>query len=132
LIIDNLKSSASEKGAALVEFALISGVLILLLAGIIQVGLVISAKLSLENITHMGARYAASPLNVDNDAAIKAYIISGADLTLSESDITITPTTRLPGDSSRVKIIYVYHVPVTLGVFPAIINLTSTATMMQN
>jgi Flp pilus assembly pilin Flp len=133
LSIDNFKNATAEKGATLVEFALISVLLILLLAGIIQVGLVLSAKLSLENITHMGVRYAASPLNANNDAATKAYIINQVDtIHLTEDDIIITPATRLPGDSLHLIITYIYQVPVTLGVFPATIKLTATATMMQN
>jgi Flp pilus assembly protein TadG len=129
-ILRNLKS---ETGAALVEFALISLVLILLLAGIIQTGLVISAKLSLENSAHLGVRCAVLPLNADNDAAIKAYIINETDLNLTESDISITPDTqRLSGTMVRVVINYNYRIPVTLGVFPETITLSATATMMQN
>jgi Flp pilus assembly protein TadG len=132
LISNNLKRPFSEKGATMVEFALIAVVLILLLAGIIQVGLVIGAKLSLENTANLGARYAAAPLNANDDAAIKAYIINEAGLNLTENDIVITPATRSPGDAVQVTIAYVYQIPVTLGVFPESITLTSAATMMQN
>jgi Flp pilus assembly protein TadG len=122
----------SEAGAVLVEFALVSLVLIVLLAGIIQVGLIINTKLSLENITHVGARYAASPLNANNDSATKSFMISEAVLPLTANDITITPTTRLAGESLHLTVTYVYNVPVTLGIFPDTITLTANATMMQN
>jgi Flp pilus assembly protein TadG len=129
----NLRNLKSETGAALVEFALISLMLILLLAGIIQTGLLISAKLSLENSAHLGARYAVLPFNANNDAAIKAYIINETDLGLAESDISIVPDTqRLSGTMVRVAINYNYRVPVTLGVFPETITLSATAAMMQN
>ena len=121
-----------EKGSVMVEFALISTVLILLLAGIIQFGLIFSTQLNLENAVREGARYASLPDNANNEEATETFIRNIAKVPLSGNAITITPAWRKPGDSVRVTIRYEYKVPVTLGVFPETIELTASSVMMQN
>jgi Flp pilus assembly protein TadG len=132
LLSDKMKGSAAEKGAVLVEFALVSLVLVVLLAGIIQLGLIINAKLNLENIANLGARYAASTSHANDDEATKVFMISETELSLTANAITITPATRLAGEALHLTVSYVYPIPVTLGIFPDTITLTSTATMMHN
>ncbi|HYH03168.1 MAG TPA: TadE family protein [Bacillota bacterium] len=121
-----------EKGSVMVEFALISTVLILLLAGIIQFGLIFNTQLNLENAVREGARFASLPANANNETATETFIRSIAKVPLAGSEISITPAWRQPGDSIQVTIQYRYTVPVTLGVFPETIELTASSVMMQN
>jgi Flp pilus assembly protein TadG len=120
-----------QKGSVMVEFALISTVLIMLLVGIIQFGLIFNTQLSLENAAREGARFAALPDNANNDAATVAFIETVTMVPLSAGDITITPSIRLPGDAITVRIQYDYRVLVTFGVFPETIQLNASAVMMQ-
>jgi hypothetical protein len=116
----------------MVEFALVSLALLVLLAGIIQLGLIINTKLNLENIANIGARYAAAAANANDDTAIKEFMVSEARIGLAADAISITPATRFAGEALQVKITYNYNIPVTMGIFPDVITLTASATMMQN
>lgn len=126
------KLDQREDGSVMVEFALISSLLILLLAGIIQFGLIFNVQLGLDNIAREGARYASLPDNANDDAAARAFMAEVANLPLSSGDISISPSWREPGDAVRVTITYQYRVPVTLGVFPESIELNASSVMMQN
>ena len=52
----------------MVEFALVSMTLILLLVGIIEFGLIFNTQLTLQNAAREGARYAAIPSQGINDS----------------------------------------------------------------
>lgn len=123
----------SENGSVMVEFAIVSTVLILLLAGIIQFGLIFNVQLGLDNAAREGARFASLPSNANNNTATIAFITGlNPHISLTSSNITITPSVRQRGQPVQVKIEYHYKVPVTLGVFPENIKLSASATMMQN
>lgn len=68
--LDNFKSRAakclSDRGQALLEFALVVPLLILLLVGIISFGLYINANVSLEQAVRIGARAASIGDGVGN------------------------------------------------------------------
>lgn len=121
-----------ENGAIMVEFALISSVLILLLAGIVQFGLIFNLQLNLENIAREGARFASLPDHANDDGAAREFMAEIASIPLSGSDITISPAWREPGDAVHITIQYQYRIPVTLGVFPESIELNASSVMMQN
>jgi Flp pilus assembly protein TadG len=122
---------SAEKGSVMVEFALISTVLMMLLVGIIQCGLLFNTQLNLENAAREGARFAALPDNANDDAATEAFIETVARVPLGAGDISISPSVRLPGDAITVTIQYDYRLLVTLGVFPETIQLNASAVMMQ-
>jgi len=127
------KRLKEETGSVMVEFALVSTVLILLLAGIIQFGLIFNVQLGLDNAAREGARFASLGKNANNDSATKSFMRSMvSQVELLESDITITPEVRESGRPVKVTINYDYQIPVTLGIFPEKIALTAAATMMQN
>ncbi|HEX7018674.1 MAG TPA: TadE/TadG family type IV pilus assembly protein [Gemmatimonadaceae bacterium] len=83
-----------ERGAALVEFAIIATVLMILMFGIIDFGRALYTKNSLTNAAREGGRYAAVLLNpAANMAAIQDTVIAhmsplgGATLTRDEIDV---------------------------------------------
>lgn len=115
----------------MVEFALISMLLILILVGIIQFGLVFNTQLMLENAARDGARYTAVPAN-RTDSDIKAYIISSVPLvSLAASNIQITPALRQSGQPFTLTITYNYRMPVTFGILPETYTLTARTVMMK-
>lgn len=131
-MLKRLSLIREQSGSVMVEFALISTVLILLLAGIIQFGLIFYTQLNLENVVREGARFASLPANANNEAATKNFISRISKVPLTADDIAIIPGWRQPGDSIEVTIQYQYNVPVTLGVFPETVELSASSVMMQN
>ena len=108
----NLRSRGRRRGAALVEFALVSVVFLTMLLGMLQFGIYLSATNTLWNGAREGARVAAvlnsSLTTADADAQIRAQIVKTiAPLEASKVTVTVTPT-----DSSA----RTYGTPVTVRV----------------
>lgn len=120
-----------ERGTAMVEFALVSMVLLLILVGIIQFGLVFNTQLMLENAARDGARFVAMPVN-RSDGEIKSFIISTVpSIPLTASNISISPLIRQAGQPVTVTITYTYQIPVTFGVLPESYTLRAQTVMMK-
>ena len=120
-----------EKGSVMVEFALVSMVLIIILAGIIQFGLIFNTQLSLENAASTGARYISMPVS-RTDSDINTYIETLVpSIPLQASNINITPAVRQRGQAFTVTITYNYPIPVTIGVFPNQYTLSAASVAMQ-
>lgn len=89
-----MRFARDESGAALVEFAIISTVLMILMFGIIDFGRALYTKNSLTNAAREGGRYAAVILNPQaNMTAIQDTVIAhmsplgGATLTRDEVSV---------------------------------------------
>ncbi|HEX9060397.1 MAG TPA: TadE family protein, partial [Clostridia bacterium] len=107
-----LRVKKSRHGQALVEFAVILPMLILLVMGIVQFGMMLGSYLSLQNAVREGAR--AGITGSTNDE-IKGVIISTSPtLEPGKLIITITPsgTLRTSGDTLTVKLTYNYNLTV--------------------
>ena len=121
----------NEAGSIMVEFAFVSMILILLLVGIIEFGLVFNAQLSMENAVSSASRYIAMPI-ARTDGQIDAYIQSLVpNLDLDTNDIIISPTIRQRGQPFTLSITYQYPIPVTLGVLPQALTLKASVTAIQ-
>jgi Flp pilus assembly protein TadG len=119
-----------EDGAEMVEFALVFMLLVLILAGIIQFGLVFNTLLVLQDAARNAARSAA--VSTLSDSQIISNIIQSVpSLPLNSSNIVITPSTRTRGQILTVTITYNYQMPVTLGVLSASYPLTARASMVS-
>jgi Flp pilus assembly protein TadG len=85
----------NEEGQAMVEFAMILPILITLVFGIIQFGILFNHSLTLTDAVRTGARQAAVSRTLPGDPvqAAKDRVKSAAagSLTLTDSDITVTP-----------------------------------------
>ena len=129
----------SEKGASAVEFALVLPLLLTLLFGTVEFGLLMYDKAVLTNACREGARFGivqASPRNTDTDIkdVVKGYcedylITFGADIAP-----VVTPlfTTQNFGDNLTVTATYKYEFIFMDNVINALIggtNLSSRATM---
>lgn len=92
-----------ERGAAMVEFALILPIVIMIALGILSGGTQYQRKLSLSNGSREGARYAAT-LPLDNFASLNAWLDDVATVAAGAADDGL-PTTA----SGRVVCVaYVY------------------------
>jgi len=114
----------NQKGQALVEFAIILPLLLLLVMGIFQFGMMINSYLTIQNITREGAR-AAVVGSMDSEIIQKMKQISPT-LNHNQLSIDITPSQgiRRSGESLTVKASYQY--PMTV---PIISNLFSEVTL---
>ncbi len=104
------RNKGRRRGAALVEFALVSVVFLTMLLGMLQFGIYLSATNTLWNGAREGARVAAvlnnSLTTADADAQIRAQVVKTiAPLEASKVTVTITPA-----DSSA----RTYGTPVTV------------------
>lgn len=126
-----MKCLRNENGQALVEFAIILPILLILIMGIVQFGLVLNAYITIENASREGARRGIIGIT---DAEIKNLIIATSP-SLEEKNITleITPNegSRKSGDTIKVKIEYNYNlsVPIISNLFNKTITLKSQTSM---
>lgn len=91
---------STEAGQALVEFAVVSLILLLLVAGIIDFGTLFSQRLELDNAVRVGARYATENPKLWTSTA------SPADNTIEGQIIYAGDTREIPNDDAHIAIKY--------------------------
>ena len=121
----------NEKGQTMVEFTLVLPVLLVVLFGIIQFGIVFSNYVALTDAVRAGARTAAiSRSAIDPVGDTKARVINASG-DLKTADVTPTVTTGplgwTHGEDVTVKATYPYSISL-LGIVVASGNLTSSTT----
>jgi Flp pilus assembly protein TadG len=102
----------SERGQALVEFALVLPVLGILILGIVQLGLVFHDYVALTDAVRTGARQAAITHNAG--VATSAVVNSASDLKSSDLDVKVNSSFQ-SGDDVTVTATYPYDINI-LGV----------------
>ncbi|HHZ20467.1 MAG TPA: pilus assembly protein [Firmicutes bacterium] len=120
-----------EKGSAMVEFALVITLFLMLFMGLVEFGRIFHAQLTLDNAARQGARVAAVGYS---DAQVRAAVKSVAtQLNLEDSDITITPSTRQKFDPVTVKVQTELPliVPIISGLLQNPFPVSGQATMMM-
>jgi Flp pilus assembly protein TadG len=121
----------NQRGQALVEFAIVLPILLLLVMGIAQFGMMFNSYLSLQNASRDGARAGA----VGNSTTEIKNLILSTSPRLQESNLTITVTpsdaNRKPGDTLTVKLSYDYKltVPIISNIFNNAIKLNAQTSM---
>ncbi|MDH7570056.1 MAG: TadE/TadG family type IV pilus assembly protein [Armatimonadota bacterium] len=133
----------SERGQALVEFALSATLFLFLVLGVAQLALLGRVQLVLTHASREGVRYASvrgvatSPAEAQQaDALIKNYVLARAAALrtppLQESDITITPSGVARPSNSSITVSVVYRaqatVPLLAPLFPGGIPLGASST----
>ena len=95
----------------MVEFALVLPILLLLLLGIIQFGIVFNHYLAVTDAVRAGSRVAAvSRLDPNRDANVRAKVKSAAQ-NLDTSKLTISVTSSWkPGEEVKVTASYPYEI----------------------
>lgn len=121
-----------KDGQSLVEIALVLPVLLLILTGIIDFGMLFNNYLIVGNASREGARSAAVG---STDEQIRTVVYNVAStLDSSRLTITITPdqtTGRTTGDSVAVTVEYEYNMitPIIAAIVPGPIELRTDTTM---
>jgi TadE-like protein len=94
--------AGDERGAVLVEAALVTPLLFLLLFGVIEFGYAFYGKLTVNNMSVVGARAASGSANdvlADDQVLVS---VAGANTGISTSDIQLVVVYRATGPSDRV------------------------------
>lgn len=108
---------SSERGANLVEFALVLLLLLLLLAGVVDLGRAFNSYIVITNASREGARYGSRfPGHVVGikDAVLQEADGSGVTLTASNVQVTV-PNPARSGDTIRVEVSFDFQ-PVMVGI----------------
>lgn len=126
-----MKEIKNEKGQAVVEFAMILPLLLLLIMGIIQFGMMINAFLSIQNAAREGARAGCVGKSyIEVDSRIRAVTPT---LNANDLSIVITPreAERKSGEALTVTISYNYFLtlPIIDKIFSAPILLQTHTSM---
>jgi Flp pilus assembly protein TadG len=113
----------SERGAELIEFAIVLPILMLLVAGIFDFGMMFRTFEAVTNAAREGARVAVLPgyeLNVDVESRVNAYLnASGLNNANSVTSPNITVATSAGTFTARqVTVVYNYPFVVLGGVAP--------------
>lgn len=121
----------NQKGQALVEFAIILPVLLLLIMGIVQFGMLLGSYLTLENAAREAAR---AGIIGSTDTEIQGVITSTSpNLDMGKLKVSITPSeaTRVSGGTLTVKLTYNYSltVPIISNLFNNEVVLNSQTSM---
>jgi len=120
-----IKHRRDDRGAAAVEFALVLPVLVLLLFGIIEFGLVFDAQLTITHAAREGARVASVGGNVASAVAAQTSGLTGVTYTL-------TPVTNSPTRGSYYEVTVRYTYPLDIPLWGSrSLPLKSTAQMRK-
>ena len=117
----------SERGAAMVEFALVLPLLIMLVFGIITFGRAYFAKVELASAVREGARAAA--LGKSNGDAVSATVAAGQGLPVSSGNVQVLASCPPGADTAaKVRATYAltYDIPL---VSSGTMTLSATGTM---
>lgn len=122
---------SEKRGAAAAEAALVIAVVAVLLLGLVEIGLLLKARLALEAAVWEVARQAA----VDggrSDAAVSAATeaLTAAGLDPARAQVAIEPARPAYGGQMRVELVYPYHLrllPAHLGRADGVVALAAAA-----
>ena len=116
-----------EGGAAAVEFALVLPILLLLLMGIFEFGRAYHIQTALSGAAREGVRVMA----LQDDAAEARATAKAASpqLALTDSQISVTPTTCSGTTPGTATVTVTYPVELMFGLFGADFSLTGNGTM---
>lgn len=89
---------SDHRGQALVEFALVLPVLIVLAVLVVQYGIIYRTAAELTNLSREGARFAATSPATNQPILDRIALVTPSDLNPSDITTTITPA---PGDPAR-------------------------------
>ena len=114
-----------DEGAAAVEFALVLPILVVLLFGIIEFGLVFDAQLTITHAAREGARVASVGGNVGSAVAAQTSGLTGVTYTWK-------PVTNSPTRGSYYEVTVEYKYPLDIPLWGTrSLDLSSTAQMRK-
>lgn len=109
---------AKTRGVALLEFALVMPLLVLLTLGMIQGGLILNARASLSNVAREVGRYAAvNGTAVGADNSIKNFAVQKAkdfNLKIQPPDVTVGPPAENTATIATNRVQYTTQLPIRI------------------
>jgi len=102
--------SGSSRGQTLVEFALVLPIIVILLFGIIDFGLMLNHRITLQHAVREGARYG---MVTGDCAAIQQRTADRAGDIITASDVTVSYSSdpAMPGDTVKVSAPFDWQFP---------------------
>jgi Flp pilus assembly protein TadG len=125
-----LGDTRSERGSAVVEFALVLPILLMVTLAVVQVGLVARDQLIVVQASRAGAREAA--VSADEETVRNAAVHAAAALDPNALDVEVSRAGGL-GEPVTVTVRYAesVRVPLVVWLFPSRISLQSSAVARQ-
>lgn len=123
------RARTRQRGAVLVEMALVAPILILLVMGIIDLGRVLFTKIPIQQAAQEGSIYAGH--FPDDYAAIQTQVIENTDsVSLAASNVAVSCPTGANGTDIQVTVTYTVDLiaPLISNIFGGSITLTSSQT----
>jgi TadE-like protein len=119
-----------ERGSAVVEFALVLPILLMVTLAVVQVGLVARDQLMVVQASRAGAREAA--VSIDAAAVRSAVVVAAVGLDPDALDVEVSRAGTL-GEPVTVTVRYAesIRVPLVAWLFPSTISLRSSAVARQ-
>jgi Flp pilus assembly protein TadG len=121
-----MKILKNEKGQSLVEFAILLPLLLLLLMGILEFGIMLNAYLSINNSAREGARLGI----VDGSNLEISELITNLSTNLNAENLVVTiiplEGSRKSGDTLTVEVVYNYQV-----IIPIISNILNDVVVLK-
>lgn len=125
-----LNNARGERGSAVVEFALVLPILLMVTLAVVQVGLVARDQLMVVQASRAGAREAAVSAEVETVRTAAVHAAAGLDPNALEVEVSRTGTL---GEPVTVTVQYAesIRVPLVAWLFPSAISLRSSAVARQ-
>ena len=127
-----MKYRMHHSGQSLVEFALLSTLLISLLLGIVDFGRAYYTQVNIKNAVAQGGYYAIQ--NPRNDAGIRSQIrqeLSGLNPAVQDSDITIARSCTSGAEQTSIQVSYKHSLLFSFIVSSATVTLSSSTVVPQ-
>ena len=125
-----MRASSSQRGSAVVEFALVLPILLVLTLAVVQVGLLVRDELIVVQAARAGAREAA--VSADPTVVRAAAVDAAVGLEPNRFDVVVRRTGSL-GDPVAVDVRYAQAItaPIVAWLFPSSVSLTASAVARQ-
>ncbi|MBZ4664201.1 MAG: TadE-like protein [Caloramator sp.] len=120
-----------KKGQALLEFAILLPILLLIVMGISEFGIMLNSYLTIQNASREGARLGI--LGADDNEIVQAVYSSASHIDTNKLNVIITPndSNRRPGETLRVRVEYEYDliIPIIKNILGNQVELTAETAM---
>ncbi|CDF58760.1 TadE family protein [Thermobrachium celere] len=120
-----------RKGQALIEFSIILPILLLIVMGIAEFGMILNSYLTIQTASREGARIGI--IGADDNEIVQAVYKSTQSIDKRKINITITPssTNRKSGDTLKVRVEYEYDliIPIIKNILGNKIELSAETSM---
>lgn len=120
-----------KKGQALLEFAILLPILLLIVMGISEFGIMLNSYLTIQSASREGARLGI--MGADDNEIVQAVYNSSSHIDTNKLNITITPndSNRKSGQTLRVRVEYEYDllIPIIKNILGNQVELTAETAM---